>query len=132
MSEDKKKELETKIRNSSGYPLFKFVGQLKKNIGSMEKKERSYFLKVALERVHELWLARFGSWEQAKAEVNSMPEPTYFQSQSLLPIQGYPCEFIAGKKKMIAITNGFTNEAYIRDFGESQVSYATAKKIFNS
>ena len=133
MTKDKQKEIEEKIKTSNGYPLFKFIGQLKRNIGSTFKtKTKNRFLKLALERVHELWLARFGDWEKAKLEIDYMPEPTYFESQTLLPVQGYPCEFVLGKKKFVSITNGLTNTVYVRFFDRGETDFNTAKKIFNS
>lgn len=132
MTEDKRKEIEDKIANATGYPLFKFSGQLKKDIGSLDKSERSYFLKLCLKRVHGLWKERFGEWEKAIEIVDNMPEPIYFKSESLSNILGYPCQVYIGKRKLVMISNGETNSAYIRDFGESEISFSTAKKIFAS
>lgn len=132
MNEDKTKATEEMINNASGYPLFKFIGALKKNIGGFGWETTSRFMKLCFARARELNLRRFGDWEEAIVEVNHMPEPQERESGSLLPIFGYPCQLIIGKRKCVMISNGKLNRAYIRDFGEGQISVATAKKIFNS
>jgi hypothetical protein len=132
MNEDKNKATEEMIATASGYKLFHFIGQLKKNIGSLGWESTSRFMKLCFARAKELNFNRFGDWDQAIVEVNHMPEPREFESQSLLPVLGYPCQLIVGKRKMVMISNGKLNKAYIRDFGEGSISVATAKKIFNS
>lgn len=132
MTEDKRKELEDKISSSSGYPLFKFLGQIRKDIGGFDKKEKSHMLRFALARLHQLWVERFGDWYQAIHIVDTMPEVSFARTESLPNVLGYPCQLVVGKRKAIMISNGETNSAYVRDLGESEISMETAKKIFES
>lgn len=131
MSEDKKKEMEEKIKTSSGYPLFKFIGQIKKDIGNFDKSERSYFLKIAIDRVHELWLERFGDWEDAKLKMERLPTPQFYKTEELLPINGYPCQFSYSKNgSTLGLFNPFTNSVYLIPSGELTIDQV--KTIFSS
>jgi hypothetical protein len=71
-------------------------------------------------------------WELAKKELDTMPEPQYFETTDLLPIKGYSVRFYYGKTNKVVIFNNKLSRAYERDLGVSEVSYKTAKKIFNS
>lgn len=76
--------------------------------------------------------AELEKWELAKKQLDTMPEPQYFEDTELLPIMGYPVRFYYGKKIKLAIFNNQLNRAYERDLGSAKVDYKTAKKIFNS
>lgn len=131
MSEDKKKEMEEKIKTSSGYPLFKFIGQIKKDIGNFDKSERNYFLKIAMDRVHELWLERFGDWEDAKLKMERLPTPQFYKTEDLLPINGYTCQFSYSKNgSSLGLFNPFTNSVYLIPSGE--LTTDQVKTIFGS
>lgn len=132
--EEQDKELEEKIKSSSGYNLWRFTCQtVLKNIGSINKDTPNKFAKMCMARVKELTRDRFGSWEQAKMEVNHMPVPMGItKTQDLLPTFGYPTQYVVGKTKAyIVLINGKTNECHIRPTDQN-FSTQEAEDIFNS
>lgn len=132
MTEAERKDAEVvdMIKNARGQQLWSFMGKLRKNVGNGVSNNGKY-LKLCVARTHELNKDRFGNWEHAKVEINHMPEPSgKFKSESLLPVMGYPCEFVVGKDtNQLIIINPKLNLAYIRDLTPN-VSFATAKTIF--
>lgn len=119
IDEDKQKDAEViaMIANATGRQLWSFMGKLKRSIGGGGNNSR--YLKLCTARAHELNKDRYGNWEFAKVELNHLPEPTgMFESQSLLPILGYPCEYIVTKEKgMVVMINPKLNIAYVKDTG---------------
>lgn len=132
--EEKDKAICEMISKADGRQIFNFMVKLKKGIGSEDGIGNSgKYMKLCYQRAKELNKDRYGNWEYAKVELNHMPEPQgIYKTESLLPVLGYPCEFVVSKEKtQLVLINPKLNIAYVRDLS-TQVSFATAKKIFNS
>lgn len=131
--EDRNKEIEDRINSSSGYQLNKFFRKVFFGcLGNVTKEINAHFAKICMTRIKELNKDRFGDWEEAKINLDHLEEPNgVYESTSLPPILGYPCEFIIGKtKRLLVINNGKTNSAYVRNC--DGVDLQTATRIFNS
>ena len=73
------------------------------------------------------------TWELAKAELDRMPEPQLYNSQYLLPIQGYECSLNIIKdspKKQVTIWNDKYRTSYTKDF-DGLGEYRQVKSTFS-
>lgn len=120
------------ISQLKGIDLWRAIGYLRKGTADVGENRHKY-LKLCYSRAKELNRDKFGSWEEAKTNLDHMEVPTgLYKTETMLPILGYPCQFVVNDNKTsLVIFNGKLNLAYIRELGES-VSFATAKKIFSS
>jgi hypothetical protein len=121
------------IANAQGKELYTYWRLLQKKIneGIGLDNSKRYF-KLCLDRIKELGSKRFGSWEEAKVNLDHLILPiNLFKSTTLEPILGYSCEYVSNPKmKFVVIMNGKTNSCYIRNLGE--VTASEVNDIFNT